>query len=238
VNTEQESLRLELGATPISIVLADDHTLLREGVAALIAREQDLVVVGQAGTADRAVALCSELRPTVAMVELGIPGSGVDAVKRIVQASTRTHVLALTVHDDPAHLHHVLAAGGFGYVLKSIDGKELMAAIRAVANGQSYVRVTGDSLRGDAAARAHGCERRLSVREKQVLIGIARGFSHREIAEQLGLGVKTVETYRSRLNDKLGTTGRASLVDYALSTGLLGDAAGSPRGVGGVGVSG
>jgi two-component system response regulator NreC len=206
--------------TTIRVVLADDHVLVREGVAALLEQEADLSVVGQAKDADEAVALCTSLRPEVAVLDLSMPGGGVEAIARIVAASSGTRCLALTMHDDPAYLSAVIAAGGLGYLLKGAASEELVGAIRVVARGQSYVRVTGAVLNAVAEAKTRMAVP-LSVRERQVLAGVARGFSNREIAEQLGLGVKTVETYRARLQDKLGASGRASLVDYALRVGVL-----------------
>jgi DNA-binding NarL/FixJ family response regulator len=207
----------------IRVVLADDHALFLEGVAALLKAETGIEVVGQANSADQVVALCLALGPEVAVVDIDMPGGGVRAIETIVRDQPRTRCLALTMHDDPAYLRSVLASGGSGYILKGAASEELILAIHQVAAGHSYVRISvGDEgLRGVASAWEPPPSSRLSVRERQVLAGVARGFTSREIAEQLGLGVKTVETYRTRLYDKLGLSGRAALVEYALRVGLL-----------------
>jgi two-component system response regulator NreC len=216
----------------IRVVLADDHAVLREGIAALLATEPDLEVVGQAADADTAVSLCQSTRPDVAVIDLNMPGGGVRAIASIQRVCPETRTLALTMYDDPAYLRAVVGAGGAGYVVKGAASEELLLAIRQVAAGRSHLAVsltTGD-LRSVTRSGPASSLPYLSIREREVLAGVARGFTNREIAEQLGLRVKTVDTYRSRLQDKLGVTGRAALVTFALEAGLLrSDADGAPR---------
>jgi two-component system response regulator NreC len=206
----------------IRIIVADDHAVLRGGIAALIGAQNDLQVVAEAADADSAVARSCELSPDVAIVDLGMPGGGISCIERIVRSCPGVRVVAFTMHDDSSYVRAVLAAGGSGYVIKGAAGVELVDAIRSVATGQSYICVNlgreglRDLTRPDAAPAAS-----LSIREREVLKGIARGFTHREIAEHLQLSVKTVETYRTRLQNKLGANTRADLVSYALRVGLL-----------------
>lgn len=207
----------------ISVLIADDHPLLREGVAAIIRAQQDMRVVCEAADADSAVDQCMLAKPDVAIVDLIMPGRGITAIERIARANLGTRVIALTVHDEPEYLRAVLAAGGSGYVVKGAPGSELVEAIRAVSRGESYIRVRlgDDGLREVTRRFTAPSASNLSLREREVLVGVARGFTSREVAERLGLKAKTVETYRARLQDKLGATNRAALVAYAIRSGLL-----------------
>jgi DNA-binding NarL/FixJ family response regulator len=207
----------------IRIVIANAHTLLREGIAALIRGVPDLDVVGHAGEADDVVRLCEALLPDVAIVDPGMPDDAVRTVARTRHACPRTRVLALTVLDDPAHVTALLAAGGAGYLLKGATSEELLEAVREVAAGRSYAGASGggDQRRGGTPASPVPPPEKLGRRERQVLHGVARGFTSREIAAQLGLRTNTVDTYRTRVQDKLGLSGRAELVAYALRIGLL-----------------
>lgn len=208
----------------IRVLLADDHAVLREGIAALIEAEDDLSVVGQAANADAAVALCQELDPDVAVVDLTMPGGGLGAVRRICDSGLRTRVLVLTMHDDPAYLRKVLAAGGTGYLVKASASSELIDALRAVARGHSFIRISvGQEGLRDVAGPAEGSPLgELSQREREVLALLARGHTNREVAERLGVHKKTVDTYRTRLQNKLGSSSRAELFEYAQKAGLLG----------------
>lgn len=208
----------------IRVVLADDHALFRESLALLVARETDVKVVGQACDAPEAIELCAREKPHVAVLDLSMRGDGVHAIERIVATCPETRCLALTMHDDAAHLAAVLGAGGAGYLVKGSTGAEFLLALRSVAAGRSYIRVSV----GDAGLREVTGVRKttppaagLSSREREVLQRVAKGFSSREIAEQLGLKLKTVESHRNRLRTKLGVNGRAALVDYALREGLV-----------------
>jgi DNA-binding NarL/FixJ family response regulator len=213
----------------IRILLADDHAVLRTGLRMLISSQRDLEVVGEASDGDEAVRKATALRPDVALVDLSMPGSGgLKAIERIRHAAPLTRVLVLTMHDVPAYLRASLAAGASGYVVKRSADSDLLAAIREVHRGHT---VLDPSLEDRAA---HGSLRRrggvgsttptalLSQREREVLELVAQGFTNQQIADRLGLSVKTVETYRARLVDKLGLQSRAELVRYALDSGVLG----------------
>jgi len=216
----------------IRILLADDHAVLRAGLRMLISSQRDLEVVGEASDGDEAVRKAAALRPDVALVDITMPGSGgIKAIERIRQAAPATRVVVLTMHDVPAYLRAALAAGASGYVVKRAADSDLLAAIRDVHRGRT---VLDPAL---AARVVHGGLRRrgpagptptalLSQREREVLELVAQGFTNQQIADHLGLSVKTVETYRARLVEKLGLQSRAELVRYALDSGLFGGEAG------------
>jgi DNA-binding NarL/FixJ family response regulator len=214
----------------IRILIADDHAVLRAGLRMLIGAQPDMEVVGEAADGDEAVRGAVETRPDVALLDITMPGiGGIKAIERIRREAPDTRVLVLTMHDVPAYLRSVLAAGGSGYVVKRSADAELLSAIRGVHRGRTVldpalaVRVVegGLSKRSVAAAPGAGSSP-LSQREREVLDLVAKGYTNQQIADQLGLSVKTVETYRSRLVEKLGLKSRADLVRYALDSGLFG----------------
>jgi len=210
-------------------MIADDHAILRSGLKLLVNAQPDMEVVSEASDGEQAVQAARETKPDVALMDLTMPRTGgIRALQEIVRTCRETRVLILTMHDDPAYLRSVLAAGSSGYVLKrSVDG-DLLAAIRAVHRGGTFVDPTlADVLVQDLLAKKrakrHGTESAniLSERELQVLRLVARGFSSQQIAKQILIGVKTVETYRSRLAQKLGLRTRSEIIRFALHMGLL-----------------
>ena len=213
----------------IAVLLADDHAVLRAGLRMLIGAQPDMEVAGEASTGEEAVRLARELEPDVVLMDLSMPGGGgVDATARIRQEHPGVRVLALTMHDDPAYLRSVLAAGATGYVLKRAAGTELLQALRTVHRGDTFVAPElADWLVQEALGRksARDSDRipgdNLSEREREVLRLVAQGHTNQQVADRLALSVKTVETYRARLMEKLGLKSRADLVRYALSTGFL-----------------
>jgi two-component system response regulator NreC len=213
----------------IRVMIADDHAILRAGLKLLVNAQADLEVVSEAPDGAQAVQAARETRPDVALMDLTMPGTGgMQALRQIVQSCPKTRVLVLTMHDDPAYLRSVLAAGASGYVLKRSVDAELLAAIRAVHRGGTFVdpslaTVLVQDVLGKRSAkpsRQPGVNI-LSDRELQVLGLVARGYSSPEIARQILVGVKTVETYRSRLAQKLGLRTRSDVVRYAVQMGLL-----------------
>ena len=222
----------------IRILVADDHAVLRAGLKVLIGQQPDMAVVGEAADGDEAVRRAHELRPDVALVDLTMPGiCGIKAVERIRQECPETRVLVLTMHDVPAYLRSALAAGASGYVVKRAADTELLSAIRAVHRGRTVLdpslaaRVVQSGLgrRGPpTGGAAAGATAPLSPREIEVLDLVAQGYTNQQIADRLRLSVKTVETYRSRLVEKLGLKSRADLVRYALDSGLFGGGEGLP----------
>jgi len=213
----------------IRILLADDHAILRSGLRLLVNSQADMEVVSEAPDGEQAVEAAREARPDVALMDLTMPGAGgMRALQEIVRDCPNTRVLVLTMHDDPAYLRSVLAAGACGYVLKRSVDAELLAAIRAVHRGGTFVDPSlAEVLVQDVLAKKGSKARRtrpikiLSDRELQVLKLVARGYSSQQIASQILVGVKTVETYRSRLAQKLGLRTRSEVVRFAVQMGLL-----------------
>jgi two-component system response regulator NreC len=211
----------------IRVVVVDDHALLRTGLAMLLNSQSDIEVVGEAGDLASAVAVTRRVRPDVVLLDLSLPGSkGAEAVESFLSDRNGARVLVLTMHDDPAYMQAALAAGALGYVVKKAADSELTSAVRAVASGRTFLDVTLQGkvprLLADARRRAiHGKTSALSAREHQVLQLLALGQTNREVAQHIGIGVKTVETYRLRLGTKLGLRTRADIVTYALENGLL-----------------
>ncbi len=203
------------------VVLADDHTVLRAGLCALINAQADLVVVAEAATGVEAAALVQETGPRVLCLDLSMPGWGsATTIARVRAVSPRTRVLVLTMHDDPAYARAALAAGADGYMLKTAPLPELLAAIRSVANGAQVIDKTLQGVLSDSPRGATG-QVELSRRESEVLQLLASGHTHQQIADRLFLSVKSVETYRARLRTKTGLKTRADYVRYGLDTGLL-----------------
>ncbi len=219
-----------MAKTPkIRVVVADDHAILRAGLRMLINAQLDMTVVAEAQDGIEAVAAVQRTKPDVAILDVTMPRSGgLDAIKEIVTRSRSTRILLLTMHEEPAYLRTALSAGASGYVLKKSVDADLLTAIRAVYKGRTYVDselaevLVRDAISPDASDRDGSAARSLlSDRELQVLKLVAEGFSSREVAEQIFVSTKTVETYRSRFAEKLGLKSRAQIVQYALNLGLL-----------------
>ena len=209
----------------IRILLADDHAVLRAGLRALLAAQGDLEVVGEASDGAEAIRLTHALRPDVVVMDIGMPGvSGIDATARIKRDWPGAKVLILSMHDDRGYLRQVLRAGASGYVLKKAADTELLAAIRAAARGDVFLdpSLAKALVEEVVEPRAAGTEApALSDREREVLRLIAHGHTNQQVADRLCISVKSVETYKARLTEKLGLKGRAELVRYALQHGLL-----------------
>jgi two-component system response regulator NreC len=211
------------------VVVADDHAILRAGLRMLINAQADMTVISEAQDGIEAVAAVQRTKPDVAILDVTMPGSGgLDAIKEIVARSRSTRILLLTMHEEPAYLRTALSAGASGYVLKKSVDADLLTAIRAVYKGRTYVDselaevLVRDAISPNASDRDGSAARSLlSDRELQVLKLVAEGFSSREVAEQIFVSTKTVETYRSRFAEKLGLKSRAQIVQYALNLGLL-----------------
>jgi DNA-binding NarL/FixJ family response regulator len=210
----------------IRVLLADDHAVVREGLKNLVSGEADIEVVGEARDGAEAVSRATELRPDVVVMDMSMPRmSGAEATRRLRQTCPSSRVLVLTVHEDQSFLRQLLSAGAAGYVLKRAAGDELIHAVRAVASGGTYLdpaiagKLVGQFVEG-APAGVHG-DRELSERESEVLRLIAQGYSNKEIAAQLAVSVKTVETYRARSMEKLGLESRVDIVRYAIRRGWL-----------------
>ncbi len=204
----------------ISIILADDHELMRRSLRLLLDSEVDLEVIAEADELPLAVRHVEGHRPHVLVLDLSMPGgSSVETIKSLHESVPETQVVVLTMEENPAFAQRALNAGALGYVLKALADEELPAAVRAAARGEEYVSPT-------VAARLQGLrgalvQDKLSAREIEVLRLIALGHTSVEIAHKLHLSPRTIETHRTRIHRKLELTTRAELVRYALGRGLL-----------------
>ena len=210
----------------VRVALCDDHRLVRSGLRRILEAEAGLEVVGEAGSVKEAVELAAGSQPDVFVLDLGLPdGSGITATAEVLRASPATRVLVLTVHDDVAYLRSAFAAGAAGYLVKEAADVELVQAVRQVVAGKQYVHPSlGAALLAPDAppARLGGPGGDLSDRELEVLRMIALGLTNAEIGDRLFVSVRTVETHRSHIHQKLNVRNRAELVRRAREAGLLG----------------
>lgn len=212
-------------AEPCRVVLCDDHTIMRSGLRRILGEAPDITVVGEAGTAHAAVETVRAERPDVVVMDLALPDeSGITAIERIMAASPTSRVLVLTMHDDVAYLQEAFAAGATGYVVKAAADMELLRAVREVAAGVRYVDPTlGAALldgRSQPRSSAISPVAALSERELEILRLLALGYTNSEMARKLQLSVRTIETYRSRMQQKMGVRSRADLASLARDAGL------------------
>ena len=210
----------------VRILLADDHALFRAGVRALLEAEGDIEVVGEASSGEEAVDLALKLRPDIVLMDLSMKGmNGLDATRRIAALDIGVRILVLTVHAEEEYLVPVVEAGASGYLSKTSADRDLIQAIETVARGEVYLPASAATLllkqvrkAGESEAPGLGD---LSPREREVLALAAEGYTSSEIGKKLFLSPKTVDTYRSRIMEKLGLNHRAELVRFALRVGLL-----------------
>jgi len=208
----------------IQVLICDDHALVRSGLHRLLESEPSIEVVGEAADAEEAIAAVAELNPDVLLLDIVMPGrSGIAALPDLLAAAPKTSVLVLSMQDDPSYVRQAFSAGAHGYLLKEAADAELIQAIQEVAAGHRYVHPTLGARLAAAEVDAH--ERAeadpLSTREHEVLRLLALGHTNQEIAKQLFISVRTAETHRARIMQKLRLANRAELVRYALATGVL-----------------
>jgi two-component system response regulator NreC len=205
----------------LSIVLADDHTVVRSALRMLLEVEPDIDVVAEAGTAEDALRYVRGHRPTVLILDLDMPGRpSLEVLPEIIEASPETGAVILTMRSEPEFARQALQAGVLGYVLKEAADAELVQAVRSAASGETYLQpALGVKLATEAKADEAGG---LSEREQGILKLIALGHTNAEIADQLFLSIRTVESHRANIQAKLDLNSRAELVRYTLDRGIIG----------------
>lgn len=210
------------------ILLADDHAVLRSGLRLLLTSQNEYDVVGEASSGTETLSLAQQLQPDLILLDLSMPSlGGLDALPALRKLVPSAKILILTMHDDPQYLRQALKHGASGYVLKKAADAELLSAMRAVLRGEVYVHpsmtrvLLEDMLPASQSAEKEDTWGGLSEREQEVLKMVALGHTSAEIAEQLSLSAKTVETYRARGMEKLGLRTRAALVKFALQEGVI-----------------
>jgi DNA-binding NarL/FixJ family response regulator len=205
----------------ISVLVTDDHTVLRKGVAALLESEPDMIAVGEAATADQAVIKARALQPDVILLDVVMPRkSGFDALPELQKVAPTSRVIMLSMQTNPSAVKQALVSGAAGYVSKHASDTDLLDAIRRVAAGSRYVdpELGGDLVISDAAALTQP----ITTRERDVLFLLALGYTNQQIAALLFISPRTVDTHRARIMQKLNLQTRAELVLYALANGLIG----------------
>ena len=209
---------------PLRVVIVDDHSVVRAGLRMLLEREQGIEPIAEAANAVDAVACTLEHQPDLVLIDVTMPGeSGIVAIPRLLEACPSTRVLVLSMHDDPGYVRSAFSAGASGYVLKEAADTELVAAIRQVAGGATYVNpaLGARMVVAETKQRAEGEANPLSGRQLEVLRLLALGHTNQEIAERLSISVRTAETHRAHIMRKLRLGSRAELVRYALAHQVL-----------------
>jgi two-component system, NarL family, response regulator NreC len=208
----------------INVVLVDDHAVVRSGLRLLLDSQDDIEVIGEAGNAKDAIFRARALKPHVILLDVVLPGeSGIEVLPKLLKESPDTRVLVLSMQDDPSYVREAFAAGASGYVLKEAADEEVVSAVRDIAAGGSYVHpiLGARMVAAEAEERAAAEADPLSEREREVLRLLALGHTNQEIAEHLYISVRTAESHRAHIMQKLRLATRAELVRYALSHGLL-----------------
>jgi DNA-binding NarL/FixJ family response regulator len=225
MTTDQEPTA-PTGTRKIRVLLADDHTILREGLRGLLEMEPDIAVVGDVGDGRAAVQAARKLMPDVVVMDVGMPGlNGVDATRQLLTSPCKSKILCLSVHQEKSIVAAMLRAGASGYLLKTSAAKELVNAVRTVASGTTYLsppiaaEIVDQHVRGRGATHG-GAYEALTERERQVLQLVAEGFNTKDIAARLHLSPKTVLAHRESLMRKLGVDSVVALARYAVREGV------------------
>ncbi|MBI5568627.1 MAG: response regulator transcription factor [Desulfomonile tiedjei] len=210
------------------IVIAEDHTIIREGLRSLLTSDPDFEIVGEAENGLQAVQCIEKLRPDLVLMDISMPRmDGLEAIRRIREHSPDTKILVLTVHKNEEYILATLQAGADGYALKYVSHAELVSAIKTVLRGETYLSpavsqvVLGGYLEGKKALKRRSSMDSLTPREREILRLVAEGYKNREIAERLYISVKTAETHRSNLMKKLDLHSAAALTAFAIENRII-----------------
>lgn len=210
----------------LRVLLADDHAVVREGLKYILHKQEDIEIIGEAHDGKQAFEKTCDMKPDVLLMDVTMPElNGVRVAERLAKLSPDIKILILTVHEDRSYLKQLLQMGARGYILKRSAAEDLVFALRTVASGGIYIdpKMAGKFVTGSSKQNGtlDGSELPLSTREEEVIRLVATGFSHKEIANQLELSVKTVESYKARAMEKLHLSSRADIVRYAVNEGWL-----------------
>jgi two-component system response regulator DegU len=221
VSTQRLVSAPELRRAPLSILIVDDHSVVREGVRRLLSQEEDISVIGEADTGEGAISLVARRRPDLVLMDARMPGmGGVRAIQQILEEAPRVRIIVFTAHGDEDLLWESLDLGAHGFILKDVDGPTLVGALRQVSAGEPYVdqRLAPDFLRQLSRPKKSGV---LSARERQILQLLADGCSNREVSERLVLSVETVKTHVKHILAKLDAEHRAQAVAIGIRQSLI-----------------
>jgi DNA-binding NarL/FixJ family response regulator len=207
----------------ITILLADDHGVVRQGFRRILESQPDMEIVGEAANGREAIERATELAPDVVVMDVAMPElNGIEATRRLMESSPHTRVLALSMHKDAVYVREILRAGARGYLLKDSIDADLLAAVRAVAHGEAYLSpAIADSVLTDYRQHVTDPIDLLTTREREVLQLIAEGKTNKEIATDLKLSIYTVDAHRGRIMEKLNLHSTGELVRFALRKGLI-----------------
>jgi two-component system response regulator NreC len=207
----------------IKILLADDHTIVRQGLKLILSAQTDLQVVGEAANGTEAVALAQKLKPDIVLMDVAMPElNGIEATRKMVQENPRVRVLVLSMHKEAVYVREILRAGARGYILKDAIDTELLSAVRSVARGDGYVSpAVSGALLNDYRQNVTDPIDLLSNREREVLQLVAEGKTNKEIATRLNLSVYTVDSHRGKIMEKLNLHSTGELVRFAMKRGLV-----------------
>ncbi len=206
----------------LKILLADDHTIVRQGLKLILSAHADLEVVGEAANGREAVELADRLRPDIVLMDVQMPElNGIDATKKMVAANPRIRILVLSMHKESVYVREILKAGARGYILKDAIDTELLNAIRSVAKGDGYISPAVAGALNEKTKDPSNPVDMLSAREREVLLLIADGKTNKEIATHLNLSVYTVDSHRGKIMEKLNLHSAGELVRFAMKNGLV-----------------
>src|SRR5258708_3417968 len=207
----------------IRILLADDHSLVRQGFRAILSAQQDMQIVGEAASGREAVELAEKLQPDVAVMDVTMPDlNGIEATRRLAASSPRTRVLALSMHKDSVYVREILRAGARGYLLKDSIDSDLVNAVRSVAKGDGYLSpAVSDAVLSHYRRHVTDPLDLLTSREREVLQMIAEGKTNKEVASALNLSVYTIDAHRGKIMEKLNLHSTGELVRFAVRNGLI-----------------